>query len=107
VRYFTSKPFQQKAGLPRGGGVKKNTLPVKLVSYTRASHIAASHDREIKRQPSLVLCTEAQSSGSAVQSMKLLWGWSMAEKDGHEILPTLRTRTFLGQIWWAMGIIKL
>jgi len=26
---FTTKPFQPKAGLPRGGGVKKNTLPVK------------------------------------------------------------------------------
>ena len=26
---FTSRPFQPKAGLPRGGGVKKNTLAVK------------------------------------------------------------------------------
>jgi len=29
VFIFTSKPFQPKAGLPRGGGIKKNTLPVK------------------------------------------------------------------------------
>ena len=27
--YFYLQPFQPKAGLPRGGGVKKNTLPVK------------------------------------------------------------------------------
>jgi len=26
---FTSRPFQAKTGLPREGGVKKNTLPVK------------------------------------------------------------------------------
>ena len=27
--FFTSRPFQPKVGLPRGGGVKENTLPVK------------------------------------------------------------------------------
>ena len=27
--FFISRPFQPKAGLPRGGGVKNNTLPVK------------------------------------------------------------------------------
>ena len=41
VFIFTSRPFQPKAGLPRGGGVKK-TLPVKQqVGFEPATFWAA------------------------------------------------------------------